>query len=88
MFFGKKDDKASLEDKLKEIEQRVKGLGKKEQQVSQSQPPSISQAPPQQNVEEEKQKEEKVEEETQVPLFVKLDKYKTCLLYTSPSPRD
>jgi hypothetical protein len=79
MFFGKKDDKASLEDKLKEIEQRVKGLGKKEQQVSQSQPPSISQAPPQQNVEEEKQKEEKVEEETQVPLFVKLDKYKTIV---------
>jgi len=79
MFFGKKDDKASLEDKLKEIEQRVKGLGKKEQQVSQPQPPSISQAPLQQNVEEEKQKEEKVEEETQVPLFVKLDKYKTIV---------
>jgi chromosome segregation ATPase len=78
MFFGKKDDKTSLEDKLKEIEQRVKGLGKKEQQVSQPQSSSISQLTPQQNVEEEKRKEEKAEE-TQVPLFVKLDKYKTIV---------
>jgi tetrahydromethanopterin S-methyltransferase subunit G len=77
MFFGKKDDKTSLEDKLKEIEQRVKGLGKKEHQVSQPQP-SMSQLTPQQNVEEEKRKEEKAEE-TQVPLFVKLDKYKTIV---------
>jgi tetrahydromethanopterin S-methyltransferase subunit G len=82
MFFGKKSEDISLEDRLKEIEQKVKGLEKKEQQVSQQPQPSLN-VPQQQNIEiekpVEKTKEEKVEEETQVPLFVKLDKYKTIV---------
>jgi len=79
MLFGRKEKDVSLEERLREIEQRVKGLGKKEQQASQN----VPQASLPQNIEiekpAEKTKEEKVEEETQVPLFIKLDKYKTIV---------
>jgi len=79
MIFGKKEKELSIEDKLKEIEERVKGLGKSPQPTFQ--PTETTQQPIQQskNVEEKEMKEEKVEEETQVPLFVKLDKYKTIV---------
>jgi len=78
MIFGKKDNDASLEKKLKEIEERVKGLKKVEEAFSQE-PSNTLSTPPTQNVNEEKIKEEKFEEEAQVPLFVKIDKYKTIV---------
>jgi hypothetical protein len=79
MIFGKKEKELSIEDKLKEIEERVKGLGKSPKPAFQ--PSEVTQQPIQQskNVEEKEMKEEKMEEETQVPLFVKLDKYKTIV---------
>ncbi len=76
MIFGKKD--AHLEEKLREIEERVKGLGKKEQQVPHDSQ-TISQPQQPQNVKLEKESNEKHEEEMQVPLFVKLEKYKTIV---------
>jgi len=76
MIFGKKD--AHLEEKLKEIEERVKGLSKKEQQNPQtSQTASQPQRP--QDVKVEEEIDEKREEEIQAPLFVKLEKYKTIV---------
>jgi chromosome segregation ATPase len=71
MIFGRKGKDASLEEKLKEIEERIKGLKGKE-----SVPLSQSASVPQRT--EEKPKE-KGEEETQTPLFIKLDKYKTIV---------
>jgi len=71
MIFGKKEKDVPLEEKLKEIEERVKGLGKTEQKSSET-----TQS---QKVEEGKIREEKGEEEIQVPLFVKLDKYKNIV---------
>jgi len=84
MIFGKKDKDDSLEKKLKEIEERVKGLKKIEEtspQIAKSsqEPSNIVSTPTTQNVIEEKVKEEEIEEETQVPLFVKIDKYKTIV---------
>jgi len=76
MVFGKKKESSSLDEKLKEIEERVKGLGKKEE-ISKPQQtfPQISTS----TTQHEKPVEEKIEEETQVPLFVKLEKYKTIV---------
>ncbi len=85
MIFGKKDNKnVSLEEKLKEIEERVRGLKKVEQISTQTEKPSqepsnITNSPTTPNLTEEKTKEEKGEEETQIPLFVKIDKYKTIV---------
>jgi len=84
MIFGKKEKDDSLEKKLKEIEEKVKGLKKVEGASPQIGKPSqeLSNVPTTlstQNVTEEKAKEEKIEEETQVPLFVKIDKYKTIV---------
>ena len=83
MIFGKKDSDSSLEKRLKEIEEKVKGLRKVEETSSKIAKPSqelpnISTISPTQNVTEEKVKEEKIEE-VQVPLFVKIDKYKTIV---------
>jgi hypothetical protein len=78
MIFRKKD--TSIEEKLREIEQRVKGFGGKEQihQPSQNTPQALAhEIKKEEHV--EKPKEEKSKEETQVPLFVKLDKYKTIV---------
>jgi cell division protein FtsB len=79
MIFGKREKELSIEEKLKEIEERVKGLGKSPQQNYQ--PTEMTQQSIQktQSVEEREAKTEKVEEESQVPLFVKLDKYKTIV---------
>jgi DNA repair exonuclease SbcCD ATPase subunit len=79
MIFGKREKELSIEEKLKEIEERVRGLGKSPQQNYQ--PTEITQQSIQktQSVEEREEKTEKVEEESQVPLFVKLDKYKTIV---------
>jgi len=80
MIFGRKEKDISLEEKLKEIEERVKGLGKAEQKIPQiTQPIQEFPATQKQKIEEEKTKEEKSEEEVQAPLFVKLDKYKTIV---------
>jgi DNA repair exonuclease SbcCD ATPase subunit len=70
MIFGRKGKDASLEEKLKEIEEKIKGLKEKES-VSLPQSASVPQHT------EEKPKES--EEETQTPLFVKLDKYKSIV---------
>ena len=84
MIFEKKGDDASLEKKLKEIEERVKGLKKVEESSPQIQkpsqePPNLANITPTKNTMEEKVREEKIEEEAQVPLFVKIDKYKTIV---------
>ena len=81
MIFGKKEKDVPLEEKLKEIEERVKGLGKTEQKSSEmtQTTQASSHITQSQRVEEEKIREEKGEEEIQAPLFVKLDKYKNIV---------
>jgi hypothetical protein len=81
MLFGKKEKDINIEEKLKEIEQKVKGMTKKNDLISQSSQahldlPQITQ---EQEIKYEKPKEEKPEEETRVPLFIKLEKYKTIV---------
>jgi DNA repair exonuclease SbcCD ATPase subunit len=76
MLFGKKEKDVSLEERLREIEERVKGLDKGEQKNQQDQTLTHLATQPQ-KIEVEKEKENL--EEVQVPLFVKLDKYKTII---------
>ena len=79
MILGKKEKDISLEEKLKEIEERVKGLGKTEQKIPQTTQPTQESSFSSQKEGIEVTNKEKSEEEVQVPLFVKLDKYKTIV---------
>jgi len=80
MIFGKKEKNVPIEEKLKEIEEKVKGLGKVEQSGSRSnqQPAQTLQpAPSPQKAEEEIVGGKEVE--AQAPLFIKVEKYKTIV---------
>jgi DNA repair exonuclease SbcCD ATPase subunit len=77
MLFGKKEKDVSLEERLREIEERVKGLSKGEQKNQQTDQTLTHLAAQHQKIEVEKEEENL--EEVQVPLFVKLDKYKTII---------
>ncbi|MGC9059107.1 MAG: hypothetical protein ACP5H3_01730 [Candidatus Aenigmatarchaeota archaeon] len=75
MFFKKKED-VSIEERLKEIEKKVKGL-KESENLKEEKKEELREVKP---IFEEKKKEENVEEkEQEAPLFVKLDKYKTII---------
>jgi len=77
MIFSKKEKDTSLDEKLKEIEEKVKGLGKAEQKTQQTeQPTSMPSMSEEKNIEED---DKRSEGEVQAPLFVKLDKYKNIV---------